>query len=128
MKNIRKMRRSILFVCFLLSALVLTSCSDNTTGFHSEAIFAEVTDNGIQVFNNADVPVYYFAVEEGTLALLSWAPVSSEENKIDAESNKTIPFTDIIGSENGNRIILYYWQKIEPSMDDIHDLVIDTDN
>lgn len=122
------MKQSILVTCFLLSAHVLTSCSGNPTSFQPDEISAEVTDDGIQVFNHADKPIYYFAVEEGTLALLNWAPVSGEENKVDAESNKTIPFTEILGFEEGDRIILYYWQKAEPSLNDIHVLVIDTDS
>lgn len=114
-------------MCLLLAVQAVAGCSDNLTGFQTDEVSAEVKDNGILVSNKTNKPVYYFAVEAETAAVINWAPVSRDENKIESGSNKFIPFSDIYGFEEGDEILFYYWQTDDPSPNDIQNLLIDTD-
>lgn len=66
---------------FLLTPL-LHSCSDNLASINEDEIIVFILDNRIDVKNHFSQPIYYFAVESGSAAVLHWAPASTDENEI----------------------------------------------
>jgi hypothetical protein len=79
------------------------------------------------VHNKFSEPIHYFAVEAGTAAYISWATISSDDNRIHPRSKKEIAFSDVYRYEKRDRILFYYWTGEEPESDEIAHKSIETD-
>ncbi len=115
------------YFLFLFLIGVLTGCSDGLLGIGSGEVEAKVNEKELEVHNNLNGSIYYFAVERGTAAVISWAPLSEERNEVKARHTRKISLDDIIGYKKGKEILFYYWAQKEPGSDDIKNMVIQTD-
>ncbi|GAB5521631.1 MAG: hypothetical protein RhofKO_38820 [Rhodothermales bacterium] len=52
--------------------------------------------------------LYYFVVGQEASHLIDWAPIISDEIRIDPRRSKTIPF-DLIPMEEDEEKLLFYW-------------------
>ncbi len=122
------MRPPILFACLLFSVLLPVGCSQYPTAFSTDKVSTHVGETGISVFNKSGTSVYYFAVERELAARINWAAVSSKENEITSWDVKFVAYADIGGFEREKQILLYYWSAEDPSLKDIQNMVINTDD
>lgn len=98
----------------LLAALVLAGC-DNPITASSDLVTARGSDNTLQITNSTSEPVYYFAADVNTLALLDWALCldPSKCTHVEAHETVTIPYSQIIGKAGrGGRVVVYNWRLI----------------
>lgn len=101
-------------------------CSDNPVDFRSDEIEGQITKEYLIIFNKLDKPVYHFIVERGMAALISWAPVSSGENRINPNRTKEIVLKDIYGYKKGKQLIVFYWSTEHPGQESIKSIIVDT--
>ena len=106
-----------LFLVALL--LLLNSCSDSVSDLETDHISIQVESEDLQIKNNFNHSVYYFAVESGVAALINWAPISSEENRVKPKSVRPVSLDEIHGYKPGKTILFYYWSEKEPSSENI---------
>ena len=59
--------------------------------------------------NGLNETIYVVAFEKNILALINWAPVSTEENKIEPQKSRMIDKDDILGYEEGTVVVVFYW-------------------
>lgn len=122
------MRKFCLVLLLFLSFFIFLSCSDSVSDLNTDDVSAVIDiDNGhLQIRNNFNHPIYYFAVEAGVAVVIQWAPVSSKENQIKSRNTKRIPLNEIHAFEPGDEILIYYWSKKEPGNNNIKSQRIDT--
>ncbi len=70
---------------------------------------ASFTRNELLVQNGTNSSVYIFAVDQETAAVIDWAPVSSDENRVSANNSRSFDKSTIVGFEEGEPVIVYYW-------------------
>lgn len=117
------MKRIYVLSVILISGLLM-SCSDNPMKSINEVVEAEVTEETLRVNNNAEVDIYYEAIEQEHAAVANFHPASKEQNRIPSKSIKDISLSEIYGYETGDKIILNYWTTKEPSTDEIESIVV----
>lgn len=117
---------SLKIPCLLTLFILLLGCSAGPTSYNAKEISAQVRDEGIEVFNKLDIPVYHFAVEQDYAARIFWVPKSTPENEIEPTNKKYIPFSNIGGYKKGKKVILRYWTVPDPASEDLNHIIIDT--
>jgi hypothetical protein len=110
----------------LIFFVIILGCSDDLTDSVTDEVDARVFDNTLIITNNYYKPIYYFASEQGSLALINWAPISSETNKINAFNNEYLDINKIFNYEKGRQIVVIYWSDLYPEDDRMHSIIIDT--
>lgn len=115
------MRRQILPFSLLLLLISCTAFLDNADG-----VSGTWKNKKVMIENGTTSSIYYFAVEQGTLEVINWAPHSSNENKIESFSNLGIDESEIYGFEKGKTVIFFYWSVKDPKSDQIESLAVKT--
>ena len=85
----------------LIAALFLAACSHGL-----EPVPA---NDEIVLINKTGKTIYYAAFEQGVLAIILWAPISRDENRINSGAAKSVPFREIYEFEPGKNFVLYWW-------------------
>ena len=114
----------ILFIFFVCPGII--SCSKNSVEFESKEIDVTVSKNRLVIFNKIYKPIYHFVVERETAALINWAPISDDKNKISPVQSVEIYLNDVLGYQDGMQIIIYYWSVTNPETETIKSIVVDT--
>lgn len=115
----------LVFLLFMGS--LMTACSDNPFSYQTDDIAVRVTSEGLEVLNKMDRPVYYFGVEQGTAAVILWAPISRPENQIKPRRKKAILFSEIAGYKNNSKVIFNYWTSENPEVEvEVRNIVVST--
>ena len=102
-------------VSVMLAAFALGACSDPTS-VESDIISAQAASGRLNITNNSDDPVYYFAADREALALIDWAPCQDPArcNAIPPHSTRTIAFQSIAGYQTGSgSALVYHWKLLE---------------
>lgn len=103
----------------ILSFFILSSCADSVSDLNTKDISISYNNETLEIRNNFNHPIYYFAVESGIAAAIQWAPISSKENRIKSRNTKRISLDEIHAAEPGDEILFYYWSKKEPGNNNI---------
>jgi len=106
--------------------LLLSACSDNPAGVSQDDLTFDVENNGLSVFNNSELSIFYFTVERGVAAQIFWLPVSSTENEITSNNKKFIPFSEIFGFDMSEEILFFFWNTDEPESSEIRNRIVST--
>jgi hypothetical protein len=98
----------------LFAALVFAGC-DNPVRPSSDLIIARSSNKTLQITNTSNDPVYTFAADSRTLALLDWAvcvdPIACSH--VDAHDTQGIPYSSIIGQPAaGSTVVVYHWRLV----------------
>ena len=123
MKRDKSPLQSIAILLVLLN--LYSAGSDLMSRESGEPIAAGVTEITHQIFNSSEHPVCYFAHAEG--ALISWFPLSSEENRIAPHGTIAVPVSEVAAYRIGDTIVVNYWAGGELAVDSIRQIVIKTD-
>ncbi|WP_420318710.1 hypothetical protein [Ekhidna sp.] len=96
----------------VLSLLLFQSCSDDDSVTHPLEISIE--DARLKLSNQSFQTIYYFAVDEGSLILSSWAPmVGDDQPQIGARKVLKVPFEEVTHfTEETERISVFYWTAV----------------
>lgn len=107
------------FLITLFTCLIISSCADSVSDLNTDDVAITSNSADLNIKNNFNHSIYYFAVEAGIAAVIQWAPISSDENRVKSRSTKQIPLENIHAYEPGDEILIYYWSKKEPGNNNI---------
>lgn len=120
-----------LFYSFItIIFLLVVSCSSTTDPNSVENSVQALSDSGqILIMNFSDNDIYFAAIEANMAAVVNWAPLCSEENKVMSNSSRRINTSEIEcypGStlKAGDKVIIYYWERSDTSNPEIHTKVV----
>ncbi|HAH51195.1 MAG TPA: hypothetical protein DCL80_07985 [Balneola sp.] len=82
--------------------------------------------NELVIENGTSETFYYAAFEQDILAVIDWAPVSTEENKLLPNTVRRLKAKDIYEYEAGDTIVLFYWSGTEPPHEVFENVKIET--
>lgn len=70
----------------------------------------------VVVTNRGERPIYYFAIEQGTLALTLWGPCDDPDtcDAVAPGGRREIPYESITGYSAEAEVILVYWWHLVP--------------
>jgi hypothetical protein len=104
----RQMKRTL--TALLLGAAALGACSDPTT-FGSRGVEVRADAEGVEILNQRNRTIYYFAADRNTLALINWAACDQPAQcpGVAASERKRIPPSEIHGWGTSNEVIVYWW-------------------
>ena len=118
----------VLRVCVVLA---LTLACDNPTG-PTANLSVRRTATALELTNHGAVPVYYFAIEEGSLAFTDWVPlVCPACPAVGAAQTITLADTSIVGYFQGaQRAYVYWWLSVPgpadaPQPDSVRRITVD---
>lgn len=115
------MRLSLLII---VVGLFLSNCSDAPSQNTFEQIEAEITNSNLDISNNSEATIYYFAIDQDLAAKTNWSASSTDKNAINSKEFKKLPLSEVAGYNPDNKIILYYWTSDNPSQRDINNLIV----
>ncbi len=90
------------------------SYETTTSGIQAGYVAVSTTSAGLVVVNQTELPVYYFAVERGTSALIDWVPCGGTSLAlcvgISPGATLTIPWTNVVGykPEASEYLLIWY--------------------
>ncbi len=112
---------------FLLINIVSLSCLDPIT-YEDDIILIVKGDSQLNIKNRGENTIYYFIVEQNTVAFIEWAPIVGETYILSGET-VTVKYSEIYGLENlvinKTKVIFYYWFESVNSIYDVKGLAID---
>ncbi len=114
----------IILLFFCLGIISCSDDSDNIIGYGNNEITGLIKDNNLVITNYSYVPIYYFAVEREVTALIKWAPICKDENKINPKQSRKIELDDIPGYMKGRQILVFYWNTLEPTSESIKNILV----
>jgi hypothetical protein len=89
------------------------------------------TDAGLTIVNQTDRPIYLFAVNAETLALLDWAPCAGGANcpALAQGARRDIPWADVYWyAPNVKQYTVYWWNVVQvegtPRADNMHNVTV----
>ena len=99
----------------LAAALASLSCSDATGPVQTDLVRVTVLPDALEIVNVSGLPVYYFAAERNSLALMLWGPCTDPETceGIPAGASKVVPYAEIAGYAAGaEEAVVYHWHLV----------------
>lgn len=108
MRAVLNLSRSLIIIAISL----LYGC--NTDDTISGSFSARVENDKIVFINLSDVDIFYFAVDQNTLAVINWAPGVGEDLP-KAESNQVtmLSLNEVTGySSETSIIVVYFWKAV----------------
>lgn len=100
------------YILLTLSLLIISGCKDDDVDFNP--ITVTQVDSQLNLLNNTEERLYYFIVDQNTLAVINWAPsVGENQANIAPNGQARIPLNGITGySDESEVIVIYYWKAI----------------
>jgi hypothetical protein len=98
-----------------LAAVVATlSCRDSTAP-GTDLISISVLPDALEIVNVSHHPVYFFATERNSLALMLWAPCTDPDSceGIPPGESKVVPYTEIAAwSAGAQEAVVHHWHLV----------------
>lgn len=103
---------TFIVLSLLTTITLLFGCSDNSV---EGTLSAQIQGDQLLLSNSSDDDIFYFAIDERTLAVIDWAPIVSEDSpKVESGQTLRISLTEITGySPETEVIVVSYWNAIE---------------
>jgi hypothetical protein len=100
-------------VAALVMALVVEGCSDPVAA-ESDILLAEMSSSHLELRNRTAVPVYYFAVDDQTAAVIDWAPCTDPPQceAIPAQATRRVLLADLHIREDASHLIVFHWRLV----------------
>ncbi|MEM6645387.1 MAG: hypothetical protein AAF730_03965 [Bacteroidota bacterium] len=95
------------FYCLAL-ALLLVGCDNMVVD--DEGVTLRMQDDALIVRNATGEAIYYTAFGQNIAAVIDWAPIISDENRIDPRRSLTIPLEDIAMDGDEEKLLFYWWR------------------
>jgi hypothetical protein len=93
-----------------LVAVLLAAC-DSPVG----PLLVTARPPSLRLNNRSDSPLYYFIVERESSALVDWIVCALPSCPgVEPHSEKSIPYSQIVGYRDGEREAIVYWWRIVP--------------
>jgi hypothetical protein len=107
------MMRRFLVMAAMLGVL---SCADPVSP-SSDILRINVLPDALELVNLSSAPVYFFAAERNTLALIDWAPcVEPACTNVGPGVKFVLPYEDMVGySQGAEEAVVYHWHLIPGS-------------
>jgi len=86
---------------FIVAAFFFTACSHGLEPLPA--------NDEIVLVNKTGETIYYAAFEQEVLAVLNWAPISRDGNRIYPGGAKPVKFGEIYAFAPGKNFVLYWW-------------------
>lgn len=101
-----------LYILIALTISTLYGCKDDGVG--PTPITVSQIASQLNLLNNTEERLYYFIVDQNTLAVINWAPsVGENQAKIAPYGQARIPLSEVTGySDESEVIVIYYWKDI----------------
>lgn len=115
------MRLSLLVI---FVGLLLSNCSDTPSQSTFELVEAEISKSNLDISNNSETTIYYFAIDQDFASRANWSVSSTEDNAIKSREVKKLPLSEVAGYNPDNKIILYYWTSENPQQDEIRNILV----
>ncbi len=103
-----------------LNALIILLIAITFLGCNSDDLVMEgdlelsINNDQLELKNTSKQSIYYFASDIDALALITWAPTISDENKVSSKSTVSIALTEVTGySSSTEEIAVYYWGAVK---------------
>ncbi len=112
----------------LLAGMLLAACAGPTAP-HSEFAVAVSTANSVlHLSNRGNVPIGFFPIESGTLALVDWVPCAGGPGcpVIRPGADTTVAYSHVAGYHTGAREGVVYWWALLPAPFPNTGFVVDT--
>jgi hypothetical protein len=114
------MKKPVVILLFISLAL---GCSDFFANENKTPVVAAFFEGDELIIRNGlDEPIYYFAVNQNSLALILWAPFVGPDTEVKAGKAKSIPVTNIDGYEDDEPVVVHYW---DAEVSEIHVIVLE---
>lgn len=108
-------------IIFIFSLILIFIACEKDMGPNIEGVVVSVGSESITITNGTDNDLRFFLVDQGSLALINWAPYCLSSGLIiHAGEKETIAFADIYGYREGSKIVVHWWAchevngKLEP--------------
>lgn len=88
--------------------LMLNSC-DSPFVNEQNTLSASISGNELVVKNGLDYDIYFFACNQNTLAVISWVPQVTDENKVKSGEAKSFNLDVVLGYQPEETVIFHYW-------------------
>jgi hypothetical protein len=97
----------------LALGIALASCSD-PVGVESDILAAEIAGDNLELRNAGEAPVFYFALDRETLAVVDWVICTDPNDcqSVPARSAKLIPVEQVHPSDGDADILVYHWRLV----------------
>lgn len=95
----------------LVILFLINGCSVFDNEQSGDAVEAIIEDEKLIIKNNQTFDVYYFAVDKASLPYIFWAPIVSDENKIQSDALTTISLSEIYSTNKRDTIVVFYWDE-----------------
>ena len=99
----------------LLFAVLAIGCS-STTDPASEILLAHAEDRTLTLTNTSGDPVYFFAADKKSLALLDWAVCTDPARctAVPPHSTKIVSYSQIAAYQEGSDLaVVYHWRIVD---------------
>ena len=95
------------YVCCLALAVLLLGC--DSVAVDDEGVVLRIQDETLVVRNGTGKAIYYTTFGQNIAAVIDWAPIISDEIRIDPRRSKTIPFEEIAMDDDEEALLFYWW-------------------
>jgi hypothetical protein len=116
------MQLKIAYLFILITLFLSCSAFEN----ENNEIAYRWESNELVIENGTSETIYYAAFEQEILAVIDWAPISTEENKILPNTVKMLKAKEIYEYEPGDTIVLFYWSGSESPYELFENVKIET--
>ncbi len=99
-----------------VGALLVTLSCHSPTGVIGGQLAVSATPPIVQLANQSQTPVYFFAIESGLAARADWAPCTDPSHclALPPMASTDLPYSDIAGYESGAQTAIVYWWHLVP--------------
>jgi hypothetical protein len=103
-----------LLVPLVVAAATAAACRGEPTPVSDRVLTVTRNPPAFRFDNASAAPVYYFAAERNTLALIDWVPrVDSGVPTVPARGSRTVPYAEVTGYAPGaDEAVVYWWQAV----------------
>jgi len=97
--------------------------------YSDDTIFISKSDSQLKITNQGNNTLYYFIVEQNTVATINWAPGAGEPYILSGKT-VTVKYSEIYGLKtqivnDDTKVIFYYWIASDNSNFTVKNIVID---
>jgi hypothetical protein len=102
------MKRTL--TALLLCTAALAACSDPTT-YGSAGVEVRTDAAGLEILNQRNRSIYYFAADRNTAELILWGACEqpAECHAVAPSERKRVPSAEIYGWGTSDEVIVYWW-------------------
>ena len=122
MRTKSNMNPRLLLLALIPTLLALANCSEDEEFVFEGTVSIEAQDSSLVIFNETNVTIYTFAIEQEMSYLFDWLPCDDPDEcvhtAIKPGDSKEIPHTSIAGWKLGAEVLAHLWYLVTSSSSD----------